>query len=256
MTTPGGAALRAKLKNRVYVGIVHLGSLFLWLIDARRDVLGAEHVPLEGGAVLAISHFSYLDFVLSEWAIWGRRRRYVRFMATRSAFEHPFAGPLMRSMGHIAVDRAAGGAAYDDAVAAIRRGEIVGVFPESRVSRSFELLPFKAGSAKMAAATGAPIVPCVIWGSHRVMTRTRTTRLSKSRHTPVLIRFGEPIHVGGHEDPDLVTARLHQVMDRMLRQAQEDYPERPSPGAWWEPARRGGGAPTPEQAAVMDDQRR
>jgi 1-acyl-sn-glycerol-3-phosphate acyltransferase len=240
------------MKDRVYRLIVALGSAFLHAMDVRRDVRGVEHVPVEGGVVLAISHFSYLDFVLAEWAIWRHRRRYTRFMATKKSFDHRIAGPLMSSMGHIPVDRGAGASAYRFAVDALHRGEVVGVFPETRVSRSFTLLPLKAGAARMAAQAGAPIVPCVIWGSHRIMTRTHRTRLLRSRHTPVTIIFGEPLRPTPGDDPAIVTDKLRQVMDELLVQAQDTYPEQPEPGAWWQPAHRAGGAPTPEKAAALD----
>ena len=240
------------MRDRVYRWIVALGTLFLRVMDVRREVRGTEHVPAQGGVVLAISHFSYLDFVLAEWALWRDRKRYTRFMATEASFRHPVSGPLMRSMGHIPVDRSAGASAYRHAVGALQRGEVVGVFPETRVSRSFTLLPFKNGAARMAAQSGCPIVPCVIWGSHRIMTRTRKTQLRRSRHTPVTILFGEPLHVGPDDDAFEVTERLRAAMDALLTRAQESYPDQPAPGAWWEPAHRGGGAPTPEQAAALD----
>ena len=240
------------LKNRVYRLIVAIGGLFFRLLDLRRDIHGTEHIPAEGGVVLAMSHFSYLDFALAEWAIWRHRKRFTRFMATMRSFEHPIAGPLMRAMGHIPVDRSKGASAYKYALDALDRGEMVGVFPETRVSRSFTLLPFKAGAARMASQSGAPIVPCVIWGSHRVMTRSHKMALRKARHTPVTIIFGEPIWPGPDADPAAVTEQLRQTMERLLTQAQNTYPVLPEPGAWWEPAHRGGGAPSPEQAEIMD----
>ncbi|MGZ6825233.1 MAG: lysophospholipid acyltransferase family protein [Mycobacteriales bacterium] len=243
---------RQRAKDRTYRVIVWIGTAFLRLIDVRREVRGVANVPTDGGAVLAITHFSYLDFVLSEWAVFGHNRRYTRFMATAASFKHPVSGPLMRAMGHIPVDRSAGASAYRFAVDALRRGELVGVFPETRVSRSFELLPFKSGAARMAAQSGAPIIPCVVWGSHRIMTRTHKTSLRKSRRTPVTIAFGEPIRVGPDDDPAIVTDKLRQVMQDLLTTVQDDYPDKPAPGAWWVPARRGGGAPTPEQADRLD----
>ena len=239
------------MNNRVYRWIIAIGTGFLRLLDVRLDVRGSEHLPAEGGVVLAITHFSYLDFMVSEWAVWQACRRYTRFMATAASFRHPVAGPLMRAMGHIPVERTAGAAAYRNAVDALGRGEVVGVFPETRVSRSFELLPFKNGAARMAAQSGAPIVPCVIWGTHRVLTRTHKASLRRSRHIPVTVRFGESMHIGPDDDPTIVTEQLQQTMEDMLRHAQQTYPAR-EPGAWWEPARRGGSAPTPEQAALLD----
>ncbi|MGB8649186.1 MAG: lysophospholipid acyltransferase family protein [Mycobacteriales bacterium] len=239
-------------KDRVYRLIVAIGGGLFNLLALRRTVRGTEHVPRSGGVVLAISHFSYLDFALAEWAIWRDRRRYTRFMATMRSFEHKVSGPLMRSMGHIPVDRGAGASAYRYAIDALDRGEVVGVFPETRVSRSFTLLPFKTGAARMAAQSGAPIVPCVIWGSHRVLTRTHRTHLWRTRGTPVTILFGEPIEVARDDDPQSVTDKLRQVMADLLVQAQDDYPDQPGPGAWWVPAHRGGGAPSPEEAERLD----
>ena len=65
----------------------------------------------------------------------------------------------MRGMKHIPVDRTAGAASYAAAVDALRAGEIVGVFPEATISRSFELKEFKTGAARMAAEAGVPILP-------------------------------------------------------------------------------------------------
>ena len=231
------------MRDRAYRWIVAVGTLFLRVMDVRREVRGVEAVPAEGGVVLAISHFSYLDFVLAEWALWRHRRRYTRFMATKASFDHPVAGPLMRSMGHIPVDRDAGASAYRFALDALHRGEVVGIFPETRVSASFTLLPFKQGAARLAARSGCPIVPCVIWGSHRIMTRTRKTRLLASRHVPVQVVFGAPLHVAPDADPAVVTAELHAIMTTMLEDAMDA--DALEPGAWWVPAHRGGGAPRP-----------
>lgn len=231
-------------RDAVYRLIVAVGGGFFRALSLRRTVLGTSHVPAEGGVVLAISHFSYLDFALAEWALWRDRKRYTRFMATARSFEHKVSGPLMRSMGHIPVEREAGASAYRHAIAALQRGEVVGVFPETRVSGTFTLLPFKKGAARMAAQSGAPIVPCVVWGSHRVMTRTHRTRLWKARRTPVTIAFGDPIEVGPSDDPTVVTEKLHEVMSGMLGKVQDAYPM--EPGAWWVPAHRGGGAPPPD----------
>lgn len=241
------------MRDRVYRWIVALGTGYLRVMDVRRTVRGAEHVPAEGGVVLAISHFSYLDFVLSEWAVWGHRKRYARFLATKAAFDHPVAGPLMSAMRHIPVDRTAGASAYRHAVDALRRGELVGVFPETRVSSSFTLLPFKNGAARMAQQSGCPLVPCVVWGSHRVLTRSRRTPLLRARHVPVQVVFGEPLHVGSDDDPTTVTALLQQVMTDLLEEAMDR--DELEPGAWWVPAHRGGSAPPPETATDMDERK-
>lgn len=245
--------MRGRSRDLVYRVIVAIGSLLLRLLDVRREVRGAENVPASGGGVLAISHFSYLDFVLCEWAIFRHHRRYTRFMATAASFRHPVSGPVMRAMHHIPVDRSKGASAYRHAVEALRAGELVGVFPETRVSRSFTLLPFKNGAARMAAQSGLPLIPCVIWGSHRVSTRTHQSTLRDRRHRPVMIIFGAPIPVAAGADPTAVTEQLRRSMEALLARAQDDYPEHAEPGAWWQPAHRAGGAPTPQAGIEIDE---
>ena len=241
---------RTDLENKVYVWIVRFVAWLMRRLDVRRTETGTDHVPREGGAVLAISHFSYLDFVMSEWTVFDHTRRYTRFMATKAAFTAPLVGRLMTAMGHIPVDRKAGASAYRFAVEALERGEIVGVFPETRVSRSFTLLPFKTGAARMAAQAGVPIVPCVIFGSHRVKTRTHRVPLWKARHIPVDVRFGAPITCTPKDDPAVVTEELRLAMTQLLEAAMDDYPL--EQGAWWVPAHRGGGAPTADDAIALD----
>ena len=229
-------------RDPVYRLIVAVVSGYFRVLGLRRTVLAPEHVPATGGAVLAISHFSYLDFALAEWAIWRHRKRYTRFMATAASFRHRLAGPLMRAMGHIPVERDSPTAALAHAVTVLQRHELVGVFPEGRVSSTFTLLPFRTGAVRMAAAARVPVVPCVLWGSHRVLTRTRKIGFWEARRTPVTIIFGEPQQVGVDEEPLAATARLKDAMDALLEQAQNTYPAGPE-GAWWLPAHRGGAAP-------------
>ncbi len=252
MSSPANKRPRRVHKDRVYRLMVAIGTLLFRLLNLRRQVHGAEHLPTDGGAVLAISHFSYLDFALVEWAVWRHRRRYTRFMATLASFEHPIGGPIMRAMGHIPVDRSKGASGYKYASEILTRGELVGVFPESRVSRSFQLLTFKNGAARLAEQSGTPIIPVVVWGSHRVITRSRSTQLRKARHTPVTISFGAPIRPAPGADPTVVTEQLRVAMLALLAQAQDTYPTKAEPGAWWVPSHRGGGAPDPAEAEAID----
>src|SRR5690606_11756965 len=94
----------------------------------RFQISGQEQVPRRGGAVLAINHISYIDFIMAGLGA-HPSRRLVRFMAKRETFDHPITGPLMRSYRHISVDRADGIASYRSAIDNLRRGEVVGVFP-------------------------------------------------------------------------------------------------------------------------------
>ena len=240
------------MPDLVYPSVIAVARAVFALQGLKFRVDGAADIPRTGGAVMAINHFGYFDFTYAGYAALPARR-YVRFMAKQEVFSHPVAGPLMRGMRHIPVDRAAGAGSYRSAVTALRSGEIVGVFPEATLSRSFELKEFKSGAARMAAEAGVPLLPTVIWGSQRVWTKDHPRRLGRSG-VPIQIRVGAPIAVPPDADPVKATLELRECMSELLRQAQEQYPDHARPGedAWWLPARLGGTAPTPEQATALD----
>ncbi len=221
------------------------------VLDLKLDLRGTEHIPASGGAVLACTHVSYLDFIFCGLAGLPAKRK-TRFMAKQQIFANRIAGPLMRGMHHISVDRSAGQASYREAVTALQAGEVVGVFPEATISRSFTVKPIKSGAVRMAAEAGVPLIPVTVWGSQRLWTKGRPRNLTQ-RHVPILIHAGEPLHPTADDDQDVLTKDLRAAMTTLLDQAQRDYPA-PATGedVWWQPAHLGGTAPTPEEAAALD----
>ena len=157
----------------------------------------------------------------------------------------------MKGMRHIPVDRAAGLGSFDAARDALRAGEIIGVFPEATISRSFELKAFKSGTVRLAQEAGVPILPVTIWGSQRVWTKGQPRKMG--RHgIPLLITVGAPIVVGADENAAAATARLRAAMEAQLRADQDIYPAWPDAERHLLPSRLGGTAPTLEEAAAMD----
>jgi 1-acyl-sn-glycerol-3-phosphate acyltransferase len=230
--------------------VIGLAHTVFALQGLRFHMEGLEHVPRRGGAVMAINHTGYFDFTYAGMAA-RRRGRLVRFMAKKSVFSHPVAGPLMRGMKHIPVDRHAGTTALEAAVQALRRGEIVGVFPEATMSRSFEVKPLKSGAARMALDAGVPILPTTIWGSQRVWTKEAPKHLWRS-NIPIFVTIGAPLSVSSEDDLDEVSSRLREVMTAQLAAQQAAYPPLVGPDLRYLPARLGGTAPTPEQAWARD----
>ncbi|MDQ3963276.1 MAG: 1-acyl-sn-glycerol-3-phosphate acyltransferase [Actinomycetota bacterium] len=216
---------------------------------------GAENVPSSGPAVLASNHIGYLDFVFVGYAA-REQRRLVRFMAKKEVFDHPVAGPLMRGMKHIPVDRFARASdSIDAAVAALERGEIVGMFPEGTISRSFVPRAGKTGAVRMAMAAGAPLIPCATWGTQRILTKDRPKNFE--RKVAIDVYVGEPIDYDGGDDPVEVTARLMDAIGTLVEKAQGNYPQQPRPGdEWWLPAHMGGSAPTVADADARADRDR
>ena len=162
------------------------------------------------------------------------------------------AGPLMRGMRHIPVDRHKGGEAFAAAIRALRAGEIVGVFPEATMSRSFELKEFKPGAVKMAQVAGVPVLPTTIWGAQRVWTKNLPKHLRPAARIPVSITVGEPLEIGRRDDVVAATERLKAVMQAQLDAQQAAYPALHGDDLVYQPARLGGSAPTPEAAHAAD----
>jgi 1-acyl-sn-glycerol-3-phosphate acyltransferase len=220
------------------------------VLDLRVTMTGTEQVPTSGGAVLASNHISYLDFIFCGLAA-RPSKRLVRFMAKQEIFANRVGGPLMRGMHHIPVDRDAGMASYKAALEALKKGEVVGVFPEATISQSFVVKDFKTGSARMAAVTGVPLVPVALWGTQRLWTKGRKRSLTK-RHVPITIHVGEPMHPTRKDDQAGVLAELRSRIGALVDKAQREYPAQPSgpDDRWWLPAHLGGTAPEPPGLAT------
>ncbi len=214
---------------------------------------GGEHVPDSGGAILATNHIGYLDFMMSGHSVRSvtRSKRLVRYAAKKETFDHPLSGPLMRAMKHIPVDRGgAASATIDESVARLQSGELVGMFPEATISRSFVPLPGKTGTVRMAQKAGVPIVPAAIWGSQRIYTKGRKPELTK-RNVVITVDWSEPMTFAPDEDPQAGTDRLMTRIEGLVDTAARRYPQQPKRGDdWWVPAHLGGTAPTPEEAAA------
>ena len=237
------------MRDVTYPPIIVTAKTAFRALGQRFQMTGTEHVPREGGVLLAFNHISYVDFVYGGFAA-NPSGRLVRFMSKRELFDHRWVGPLMRSLHHIEVDRGEGVASFHTAVDYLRRGEAVGIFPEATISRSMELKEFKSGAVRIAAEAGVPIVPVILWGTQRMMTKDHPRDFSRGK--TIAIRVGEPMHPTG-TDTVGETAELRARMSAMLAEVVADYPadEQP-PGSWWVPASMGGTAPTPSEAVVLD----
>lgn len=239
----------------VYPPVVLACKTMFRVLDLKLDVKGSEHIPAEGGAVIACTHQSYLDFIFCGLGALPADRL-VRFMAKQEVFQNRISGPLMRGMHHISVNRRAGKASYDEAVNRLKSGAIVGVFPEATISRSFTVKELKTGAVRMAADAGVPLIPMAIWGTQRMWTKGRPKHLTQ-RHVPIKVLSGEALHPTREDNANKVTTDLRKRMQALLDKVQADYPDSPAPGTdpWWLPVHLGGTAPTPEEAAALDRKR-
>jgi 1-acyl-sn-glycerol-3-phosphate acyltransferase len=226
----------------VYPPVVVAIKLFWKYLGLRFDFKGVHHIPRDGGAILSINHVGYLDFALTGTAALPTGR-YVRFMAKKEVFDNKLAGPLMRGMHHISVDRSSGSASFVAALRALRAGEIVGIFPEGTISVSFEIKELKSGAVRLAMAAGVPVIPTIVWGSQRIWTKKVKRNLRREKF-PVTVAFGEPLYFDKQSNVEASESLLRETMIAMLYEVQGKYPDSHQ-GQRWAPLRLGGSAPAP-----------
>jgi 1-acyl-sn-glycerol-3-phosphate acyltransferase len=208
---------------------------------------GLENIPDTGGAVIAINHTSYIDWMPAAIAAYRRKRR-LRFMIKAEMLDVKIVNFLMRGCNMIPVDRSAGAGAYADAVQRLREGELVGVYPEATISRSFELKEFKTGAPRMARDAGVPMIPLIIWGVHRMWTKDHPRKLLRNR-VPITLIVGEPLRPT--DTIEQTDAALREAMTELLQRAQLGYPQ--PAGEYWVPRRLDGSAPTMAEAKQLDE---
>lgn len=206
---------------------------------------GLENIPDRGGAVIALNHTSYVDWLPASLAAYQRRRR-LRFLIKAEMQEVRAVNYVIKHIKLIPVDRNAGAAAYAAAVQRLKEGELVGLHPEATISRSFELRAFKTGAARMALDARVPIIPLIVWGAHRIWGKDHPKNIFRA-NVPVTVAVGRSLPPAG--DVEQLNATLRQQMNSLLYRVQEEYPH--PQGAYWVPRRLGGSAPTPDDSKAL-----
>jgi 1-acyl-sn-glycerol-3-phosphate acyltransferase len=226
-------------------------SLATKAIGSKITYQGLENIPERGGAVIAINHTSYVDWWPAALAAYQRHRR-MRFMIKTEMQDVKVVNFLIKHSGTIPVDRTSGSGAYAVAVERLRAGEIVGVYPEATISRSFELKEFKSGAARMARDADVPIVPMIVWGAQRRWTKDHPRNMGRRNKIPITVAVGPRLHAA--DSLDETNAAMREAMNTVLHRVQEEYPH--PQGAYWVPHRMGGSAPTMDEAKVLEERER
>lgn len=181
------------------------------------DCVGEEHVPPTGPAVVAANHPSYLDPILLSLQV----ARPIRFMAYHALFKVPVLSSLLRVFGAFPVDTrpGQGRVAYTRAKELVQSGEVVGIFPEGRRSRTGWMeTSLREGAARLAFETGAPLVPATITGAFRAWPHFRALPMPAR----VRVRFHAPIDpapfraLGEEEAVAALLAELRRRVERSL----------------------------------------
>ena len=218
LDTPAGVP---KLLGAEPLDVLRLTMQQVSLPLARFDIAGTEHIPRRGPAIVVANHRSYFDPVAYGLAVFEAGRN-PRGLAKKELFDAPLIGSMMKASGAICVDRkGTPKQAYLAAEEALRGGEVLVIAPQGTIPRGAEFfepkLQGKTGAARLAAATGAPVIPLGLWGTEAVWPRSaRVPRPGSLLHRPpVRVRVGPP--VTGLTGTDF-EADTERIMDAIVDQ--------------------------------------
>nr|WP_179519651.1 lysophospholipid acyltransferase family protein [Nocardioides perillae] len=184
----------------------------------RRRWIDGDKLPAGGGCVLVLNHISHVDPLLTAHFVYDHGRL-PRYLAKSGLFRNPVLGGFLRSLGQIPVARLSADAvgAYDAAVAAVRAGECVVVYPEGTITRDPDLWPMtgKTGAARIALATGCPVVPVGQWGAQEILPPYSTRPRLLPRRT-VTFKVGDPVDLGSLPDGPPTAEALRRATDLIM----------------------------------------
>ncbi|PWN04268.1 1-acyl-sn-glycerol-3-phosphate acyltransferase [Nocardioides silvaticus] len=198
------------------------------MLVRRRDWRGVERIPARGPVVLAANHVSELDPLLVAEMVLAQGRT-PAFLAKSSLFEEGIVGRWFRAAGHVEVDRSHGADGFGAALAALRSGALLVVYPEGTITKDPDgrLMELKTGAVRLALESGAPLIPVAQRGAEEILP-AYSHRPKLFKRPTVTIDIGPPLDLTDLRqlgpDPEAViagTRRLADALTRMLDQVAE-----------------------------------
>ncbi|MDP9822544.1 lysophospholipid acyltransferase family protein [Nocardioides massiliensis] len=189
------------------------------LATTKQDWTGGEHIPAEGGCVIAANHLSHLDPLTFAHFVYDHGRL-PRYLAKAEVFDIPVAGRLVHATGQIPVARLSAGAAsaFAAAVEAVSAGNLVIVYPEGTITRDPDLWPMvgKTGAARIALATGCPVIPVAQWGVQELLA-PYAKKVNLLPRKTMTMRAGPPVDLSAYDGrsltPEVLRAATSDIMD-------------------------------------------
>ena len=202
---------------RFAIAVLKPPCLAMW----RRECSGLEHVPREGGVILAANHISHLDpIALCDHVLYDLERA-PRFLAKSTLFDgNGLVARVMRGADQIPVHRHTADASHalDAAVGALARGETVVLYPEGTVTRDPGRWPMagRTGVARLALLSGAPVLPLAQWGAQEILDSYRARGLRPFPRRTVRFRYGPPVDLSSYAGAPLSAEVLRSATDRVM----------------------------------------
>jgi 1-acyl-sn-glycerol-3-phosphate acyltransferase len=198
----------------IVVGIVKPPLLTL----TKRHWVDGEKVPATGGCIIAMNHISHLDPLTLGWFLYDHGRL-VRYLAKEALWHVPVVKYIVKDAGQIPVARMTQGAgtAFAAAVEAVKAGECIGVYPEGTITRDPAGWPMrgKTGAARIALATGCPVIPVGQWGAQDLLPAYSARPHVFPRKT-LSYKAGDPVDLSDLQDQPVTAEVLHEATDRIM----------------------------------------
>nr|WP_205861163.1 lysophospholipid acyltransferase family protein [Planosporangium flavigriseum] len=183
-----------------------------------RTWLGMENVPASGGVIFAANHISHADPLVAGHFVYDAGR-WPQFLGKASLFRLPILGPFLSAVRQIPVHRGTADAvkALDSAVAAVKDGDTVIIYPEGTTTHEPDLWPMqgKTGVARLWLATDAPVIPIVMWGPEKIFD-PRTAKLRLRPRTPVTVVAGRPVDLSKWRSAEPTAATLNEITEAIM----------------------------------------
>jgi 1-acyl-sn-glycerol-3-phosphate acyltransferase len=196
----------------------------LLLATTTRTWVGGEKLPETGGCIVVFNHVSHVDPLIAAHFVYDHGRL-PRYLAKSGLFKNRVLGFFLTAAGQIPVERLTKSAAgaYDAAVAAVRNGECVVVYPEGTLTRDPAQWPMtgKTGAARIALETGCPVIPVGQWGPQQLLAPyARRPHLFPRKH--ITMRAGDPVDlsdlVASPRTPEVVQQATDRIMAALTEQ--------------------------------------
>lgn len=221
----------------------------LLTVSTKRDWQGGHNIPREGAVIITPNHNSNFD-VLAVGHFIISQGRVPRFLGKREVVDMPVFGRLFQAAGQIPVHRGTTNAinAYRDAIAALEQGQCIALYPEGTTTKDPDNWPMagKTGAARMALATGVPVIPVAQWGAHEIMPNKKGFAFHLLPRKTMHVYAGAPVNLDDLHGREITSEVLEDATERimlaitlLLAEIRGELP----PGERYNPRRRRGGTP-------------
>ena len=189
----------------------------------KKDWRGGEKLPQSGAAIVVCNHLSYLDPLTFTHFLYNNGRA-PRYLGKESVFRVPIVGYIIKAAGQIPVHRESKDAVkgLEHAIAVLKAGHLLGVYPEGTLTRDENLWPMRAktGVVRLALLTGVPVYPCASWGPQEVIP-PYGKKIKLFPRTKVSVLMGDPVDFsrwkGRESDPSALEEASDYLMDEITK---------------------------------------